>query len=118
MEAPCLTSKSLLEEDNLTINEGDSQSYRVMKSNITRERRDMGKSFNLSDEAETLGSLSSDDPSMWRLSRVQFIGPMEEVIREIAELEMKESGLKEKLVIVTLQRRFGGALFLDKANSL
>ncbi|KAK8576391.1 hypothetical protein V6N13_090864 [Hibiscus sabdariffa] len=27
---------------------------------------------------------------------VQFIGPMEEVIREILELEMKESGLKEK----------------------
>ncbi|KAK8608396.1 hypothetical protein V6N13_023820 [Hibiscus sabdariffa] len=27
---------------------------------------------------------------------VQFIGPMEEVIREIAKLEMKESGLKEK----------------------
>ncbi|KAK8597765.1 hypothetical protein V6N13_095163 [Hibiscus sabdariffa] len=49
---------------------------------------------------------------------VQFIGPMEEVIREIAELEMKESGLKEKLVIVTLQLRFGGAPFLEKANSL
>ncbi|KAK8568278.1 hypothetical protein V6N12_006834 [Hibiscus sabdariffa] len=27
---------------------------------------------------------------------VQFIGPMEEVIREIVELEMKESNLKEK----------------------
>ncbi|KAK8675491.1 hypothetical protein V6N13_033557 [Hibiscus sabdariffa] len=36
---------------------------------------------------------------------VQFIGSMKEVIREIAELEMKESSLEEKLVIVTLQRR-------------
>ncbi|KAK9016745.1 hypothetical protein V6N11_079239 [Hibiscus sabdariffa] len=44
---------------------------------------------------------------------VQFIGPMEEVIREIAELEMNESDIKEKLVIVSLECRFGVALFLE-----
>ncbi|KAK8689586.1 hypothetical protein V6N13_088300 [Hibiscus sabdariffa] len=49
---------------------------------------------------------------------VQFIGPMEEVNREIAELEMNESDLKEKLVFDSLQRMYGVALFLEYAISI